>query len=189
MQLDMTRQALQIVPHLLNNHSEPQRLVFSSIRLHNLSIGALGRVPSLTILSKLLVFMRSCISTWENHLIVTCLQVICIFPGKIHLLWQKLLLWLATFIWTNTFKILNYTFCRSSVQTGTWSCLLPFHKTHLSFSFCCVALHSVPANTQLVQTMCCVLGAAPWDPSGSNTQAAHRKGAGYYEATTCLLQP
>lgn len=44
-------------------------------------------------------------------------------------------------------------FCRSSLQTGTWSCLLPFHETHLGFSSCHVSLHWDPAhvlaNTQL----------------------------------------
>lgn len=46
-------------------------------------------------------------------------------------------------------------FCGSSLQTGTWSYLHLFHETRVSFSFCRVALHSVPAqifaNTQLIQ--------------------------------------
>lgn len=46
-------------------------------------------------------------------------------------------------------------FHRSGLQTDTWSYLLPFHETHLGFSFCHVVLHWFPAqvlaNTQLIQ--------------------------------------
>lgn len=91
LQQDMTRQALQIVPHLLNSCSVPQRLVSLPLGCTNLSIGALGHSaqPYKYFLSFDIhtdMHFHSLSRHWENHLIVTCLQVIYIFIGKTYLL-------------------------------------------------------------------------------------------------------
>lgn len=81
-------------------------------------------------------------------------------------------------------------FCRSSVQTGTWSYLLPFHKTHLSFPFCCVALHSVPPNTQLKDLMCVGTSAVrpKWEqPTGSPQEGCRSLWSHYLSAAAIVL--